>query len=68
MAKCALFRHGQPKGYEGNKNGQSLQEQNTNAQRQVLTAWEEYRRTKIFGVSVIRRTVYEFDDTKVELQ
>jgi hypothetical protein len=41
MAKCALFRHGQPKGYEENKNGQSLQGQNTYSQRQILKAWEE---------------------------
>jgi len=67
VAKCALFRHGQPKGYEENKNGESLQGQNTYSQLQILKAWEDCRCTKRFGVSVIRRTVREFYATKVEL-
>jgi len=67
VAKCALFRNEQPKGYEGNKNGQSLQGQNTYSQRQILKAWEECRCTKRFGVNVVRRAVHEFYVTKVEL-
>lgn len=67
VANCAVFRHGQPKGYEENKNGQSLQGQNMYSLLQILKAWEECRCIKRFGVSAIRREMDEFYATKVEL-